>query len=208
MISGSQGLETLAALCGGVTRPSTQQNLTLDNYLAPTTAEAIAPGMPINHSTTSHEQQPCATVNDAMLSPNLAGQQWLQYLASINGAQTAEASFPGVSFPTAAACPSGVVAPNNLAAAFCQWMYNIQGQYQPLVHAVQASQLAQQFLQQQHHQMPTVLPSVGTATVPADNLVLSSSISKASDGCAQPASGTYIGEAIFSSTRFQLLESA
>jgi hypothetical protein len=192
MNSGSQGLETLAALCGGVTRPSTQHSLNVDSYLASTTAEAIAPGMPIHHNTTSYEQQPCATANDAMLSPNVAGQQWLQYLASINGAQPPEASLPGVSFPTAAACQSGVVAPNNLAAAFCQWMYNIQGQYQPLVHAVQASQLAQQFYQQQHHQMPTALPSVGTATVPTtDNLVLSSSISKPSDGSTHPASGTY-----------------
>jgi hypothetical protein len=189
---GNQGLETLAALCGGVSRPTIQDKTSSDNFIMPT-AKEVAQGIPINKNKATLDQQQSAALNEALLSPNLAGQQWLQYLASINGPQaTAESTLPGVHFNTTTAGSSGISTPNNLAAAFCQWMYNIQGQYQPLVQAMQATQLAQQLYQQQQQQqqqLPLGFVSEGSAAVPSGNLVPSSSLSRASE-CT---SSSYIG---------------
>lgn len=188
---GNQGLETLAALCGGVSRSTIPDKAGSDNCKLPMAKEAVVQGMPVKNKATLDQQQGAA-LNEALLSPNLAGQQWLQYLASINGAQAAtESSLPGVHFHSASAGPSGLSTQNNLAAAFCQWMYNIQGQYQPLVQAMQATQLAQQLYQQ--HQPPLGFVSEGTAAIPTGNLLSSSSLSRATEGtdssCTGP--GTY-----------------
>jgi hypothetical protein len=200
---GNQGLETLAALCGGVSRSAVPDKTTSDKCILPMAKEAVVQGMPIKNNKATLDQQQGAALNEALLSPNLAGQQWLQYLASINGTQAAtESSLPGVHFNSTSAGPSGLSTPNNLAAAFCQWMYNIQGQYQPLVQAMQATQLAQQLYQQQQHQPSLGFVSEGTAALPTGNVLSSSSLSRATEGTdnSYTGPGTYFTteKAIFS----------
>jgi len=154
-MNGNQGLDALAALCGGAFQARTVEERDQSNNYPTAT----------NHDTTAAVTSPPATLQNPQvlpvvapcqatgtnLPPPSAGQQWLQYVASsYAGAPSAVA--PDAGFPGMLAASYSLGGPSNSSAtAFQQWMCSLQGQYQALFQA-QATQLAQQYAhQQQRH---------------------------------------------------------
>jgi hypothetical protein len=138
-MKGNQGLEALAALCGGASQAveepdSNRQGADISGNEGSSSA--------ISSSTASSREDSTAILNSgqAAAPSQLPSQQWQQYLASQS--QGIPNAFSGVALPFAAAPNS-----QNLQ----QMAFSIQGQYQAFMQA-HAAQMAQQYAQQQMQQ--------------------------------------------------------